>query len=265
MTKYIFAVLSGIIFGLTLGIFTVVKIIRRRIKKLTAQMTENKLPPEYKDQIDQYIEECQTSTEKNLRKKLKKHDPILIVKLVRMIKERKEKEKLYNEVHIPPDEEPEEIKESPEEKVWYPFYLMLHSIGSLYQGRTALSFLELNEKDVIGIFQKVSTALIRLLDGIGIERLKRIKCSFVLDTANILRQILKPLGNSNVKSVYKTSMQGVKEFNKIKNAISLNPFYHLRVYVKKKISNALVLEAVKCAIDIVAIEIVNVYNEKSLA
>ena len=262
MFRYIFAVVSGIIFGLTLGVFFVVKVIRGRLRKTIDEITAGKLESEYKTEIDAYIEECQKSTEANLKKKFKKKDPLLIVKRVRLIKERRKKEKLYKEVHVPPDEIEETPVQPVEEKTWYPFYLMLHSVGQLYQGDSPLSFLELNEKDVFGIMQKVASALMKLFDGIGIERLTRIKCSFVLDTVNVIRQVLVPFGNSDVKSAYQTSMQGLKEFNKIKNTISLNPFYHLRVFVKKKIGNALIIESVKCAIDVVAIEIVNVYNEK---
>lgn len=263
MFKYIFAVITGILFGAVLGVYCVVKVVRKRIKRTVDQMTDGKLESKYKAEIDAYIDECQKATERNLRKKFKQKDPILFVKLIRLVKERRQKEKLYNEVHIPPDEPEEPIVEPIEDRGWYPFYLMLHSIGQLYQGDSPLSFLELNEKDVFGIVQKVSSALMKLFDGIGIERLARIKCSFVLDTVNIIRQVLIPFGNSDVKSAYQTSMQGLKEFNKIKNTISLNPFYHLRVFVKKKISNALIIESVKCVVDVVAIEIVNVYNEKT--
>lgn len=263
MFKIIVSVLTGILFGLTVGVFFVVKIIRRRIRKITDEITADNIDGEYKAEIDLYVRECQKSTEKLLRKQFKNKDPLLIVKLIRLIKERKRKERLYNEIHEPADEIiVEEKVDNFEDKLWYPFYLMLHSIGSLYEGVEPLAFLQLNEKNVFGIVQKIDVTLLKLLDGIGIDKLKRVRCSFVLDTVNVLKTILHPLKNDGIKAAYKTTLQGVKEFNKIKQTISLNPFYHLRVFVKKKVSNEMVIEAVKCVIDVVAGEIVSVYNEK---
>lgn len=263
MLKIILSVLTGILFGLTVGVFFVVKIIRRRVRKIADEITADDIENEYKNEIAIYVNECQKSTEKILRKQFKNKDPLLIVKLVRLIKERKKKERLYNEIHEPTDEViVEEKSENFEEKPWYPFYLMLHSIGSLYEGIEPLAFLQLNEKNVFGIIQKIDSTLLKLLDGIGIDKLKRVRCSFILDTVNILKTMLQPLKKDEIKAVYKTTVQGVMEFNKIKQTISLNPFYHLRVFIKKKISNEMVIEAVKCVIDVVAGEIVNIYSEK---
>lgn len=270
MLSYIIAVFSGLVFGITVAGLIIVKLIRKRINKTTDEILNHQLKGDFSNDIAEYVEECKVATTKNLKKKLKKKNPILIVKLVRKIKEKREQRKLYTEEHIPEDESPE--AESPkveppietpvEEQVWYPFYLLLHSIAGLYLGDRPLAFLELNEKDVFGIIKKVSAALSLLFNGIGIERLKRIRATVVLETISIVRTVLEPLNKDGIKTAYKTSLQGFKEFNRIKHTISLNPFYHLRVFVKKKITNELVIEATKCAIDVVAIEIVNIYNEK---
>lgn len=265
MLSYIIAVFSGLIFGITLAGLIIVRLIRKRINKTTEEILNHQLKGDFSKDIAEYLEECKETTTKNLKKKLKKKNPILIVKLVHKIKEKRRLRKLYTEEHIPEDEpvEVEPPKETPvEEQVWYPFYLLLHSIAGLYLGDRPLVFLELNEKDVFGIIKKVSAALSLLFNGIGIERLKRIRATVIFETINIVRTVLEPLSKDGIKTAYKTSMQGFKEFNRIKHTISLNPFYHLRVFVKKKITNELVIEATKCAIDVVAIEIVNIYNEK---
>lgn len=265
MWKYIFAVFSGIIFGVTLAGFVIVKIIRKKINKITNEIIEKQETDEYSSEIAAYVDECKKTTEKNLRKSFKKKKPLLIVKFARTIKEKREKKKLYNEVHTPPDED--ETKEEPqttpiEERVWYPFYLLLHSIGGLYLGDEKLAFLELNEKDVFGIIKKVTSALTLLFHGIGIQRLQKIRAVVILEAVNVVRAVLNPLNKDGIKTAYKISLQGISEFNKIKNTVSLNPFYHLRVFIRKKITNNLVIDAVNCAIDIVSIEIIKIYSEK---
>lgn len=265
MWKYVFAVLSGIIFGVTVAGFIIVKCIRNKINKISKEIIENQANDEYSSEISSYVAECKETTEKNLRKSFKKRKPLLIVKLVRAIKEKIRKRKLYTEVHIPPDQaEPKEepLSEPIEERVWYPFYLLLHSIGGLYLGDEQLAFLDLNEKDVFGIIKKVTSALTLLFHGIGIERLQRIRAVVILEAVNIVRTVLEPFNKQGIKTVYKTSLQGISEFNKIKNTVSLNPFYHIRVLIRKKITNNLVIDAVNCAIDVVSIEIVNIYSEK---
>lgn len=265
MWKYIFAVFSGIIFGVTLAGFVIVKIIRKKINRISNEIIEKQEKDDFSSEISTYVDECKKTTEKNLRKSFKKKKPLLVVKLVRGIKEKRKKKKLYNEVHVPPDQlEPkEEVPVTPiEERVWYPFYLLLHSIGGLYLGDEKLAFLELNEKDVFGIIKKVTSALTLLFHGIGIERLQKVRAAVILEAVNVVRAVLGPLNKDGIKTVYKTSLQGISEFNKIKNTVSLNPFYHLRVFIRKKITNNLVIDAVNCAIDIVSIEIVKIYSEK---
>lgn len=265
MWKYIFAVFSGLIFGVTLAGFVIVKTIRKKINKISNEIIEKQEKDEYSSEIASYVEECKKTTEKNLRKSFKKKKPLLIVKFVRAIKEKREKRKLSTEVHVPPDQaEPkEETPQIPiEERVWYPFYLLLHSIGGLYLGEERLAFLELNEKDVFGIIKKVTSALTLLFRGIGIERLQKIRAFVILEAVNVVRAVLEPLNKDGIKTVYKTSLQGISEFNKIKNTLSLNPFYHLRVFIRRKITNNLVIDAVNCAIDIVSIEIIKIYSEK---
>lgn len=265
MFKYVFAVLSGIIFGITVAGFIIVKTIHKKIKKITNEIIKNQANDEYSEEISAYVNECMETTEKNLKKSFKRKKPLLIVKLVRRIKEKNQKRKLYSEVHVPPDEA--EITEEPklepiEEKVWYPFYLLLHSIGGLYLGDEQLAFLELNENDVFGIIKKVTSALTLLFHGIGVERLQRIRATVIFETLNIVRNVLEPFNKKGFKTAYKTSIQGISEFNKIKNTVSLNPFYHLRVFVRKRITNNLIIDAVNCAIEVVSVEIVKIYSEK---
>lgn len=265
MWKYIFAVFSGIIFGVTVAGFIIVKSIRNKINKISKEIIDNQINDEYSSEISEYVKECKETTEKNLRKSFKRKKTLLIVKLVRSIKEKIRKHKLYTEVHIPPDkaeENEEPLPEPVEEKVWYPFYLLLHSIGGLYLGDEQLAFLALNEKDVFGIIKKVTSALMLLFHGIGIERLQRVRAVVILEAVNIVRTVLEPFNKQGIKTAYKVSVQGISEFNKIKNTISLNPFYHLRVFIRKRITNNLVIDAVNCAIDVVSIEIVNIYSEK---
>lgn len=265
MIGYIFAVLSGIIFGITLAVFVIVKSIRKKINDVSREVIQNQAIDEYSEEISAYVDECKKTTVKNLRRKFKKKKELLIVKLVRAIKEKKKKRELYTEVHVPPDKaEPKEdvVKEPIEERVWYPFYLLLHSIGGLYLGDEQLAFLDLNEKDVFGIIKKVTSALTLLFKEIGIERLQRIRAVVILETLNIVRAVLEPFNKNGIKTAYKTSIQGISEFNKIKNTLFLNPFYHIRVFARRKITNNLIIDAVNCAIDVVSVEIVNIYSEK---
>lgn len=258
---YIGMSLTGLIFGALVAISIIVTNIRKKLRAASTEDYLEELPPEDLQHLQRYISNCENSTEKLLRQKFRKKKRLLILKLIERIKEKKNKK---NPVEPTDDnEEPEQIEEKVpyNQRLWYPFYLLAHNIAVLYKGEEPLAFLELNENDIFGIIKKVTEAIERLLDGVGIDYIKKIKASFILETMNIVRVIMTPFGNKTVKSAFKTSMQAYSEAMKIKNAISLNPFYHLRKALSKRINAELTVECVKCGIDVLAIEIVKIYNK----
>lgn len=261
---YIGMCFTGLILGALVALAIIVTDIRKRLRSAPTDDYLEELPPEDIKHLQRYISNCEDATEKILRKSFRKKKRLLILKLIDKIKERSKNKKLKNTPIEPPDGAQEndvvEEKVSYKERLWYPFYLLAHNIAVLYKGEEPLAFLELNEKDIFGIIGKITNAIERLLDGVGIDYVKKVKASFILETMNIVRVIMTPFGNKTVKSAFKTSLQAYSEVMKIKNAISINPFYYLRKALSKRINAELTVECVKCAIDVLAIEIVKIYS-----
>ncbi len=260
---YIGMTLTGLIFGALVAASIIVTNIRKKLRAASTEDYLDELPPDDLQHLQRYISNCENSTEKLLRKSFRRKKRLLILKLIDKIKEKKSRKIPVEPPDGSQDSEQVEVDEKVpyNQRLWYPFYLLAHNIAVLYKGEEPLAFLELNENDVFGIIRKVTDAIERLLDGVGIDYIKKIKASFILETMNIVRVIMTPFGNKTVKSAFKTSLQAYSEAMKIKNAISLNPFYHLRKALSKRINAELTVECVKCGIDVLAIEIVKIYNK----
>lgn len=249
------SVLGGIVLGLFFGVWFVIATIRRTVNK---NFDHDQLKIEDEDEkrvIARYVKNCEDALSSSVRRKMRaKKTPMLIRKIKEMRAARK------NEVTEPPDEENSVQSVTFDGKTWYPVYLMLHNIGAYYRGDEPLSFLDLTEKEVFDIVRKTALSINTIFNALGVESLKKLKCYTLMETMDLLVSVVLPFSKGNFFKAVKFSSNRFTEVMKIKNIFSINPFYYLKRYVKRRVTVEITIECVKCAVEIIAAEIVSVYK-----
>ena len=248
------SVLGGIVLGLFFGVWFVMASIRRTVNK---NFDHDQLKIEDEDEkriIGRYVKNCENALSATVKRKMREKRKSA---LIRKIKERRSARK---------SKEAETSEETATQNVtfdgknWYPVYLMLHNIGAYYRGDEPLSFLDLTEKEVFEIVRKSTQSINTIFNALGVESLKKMKCYTLMETMDLLVSVVLPFSKGNIYKAVKFSTSGYTEVMKIKNIFSINPFYYLKRYVKQRVAVEITIECVKCAVEIIAAEIVSVYK-----
>jgi|GEM_PF-6807944 len=252
--------LGGIVLGLIIGAWVLIVILRRRIRNAFADNSIKIDDEDERKTIHRYVKNCEDSLTKTIKRKTKEKNSTFFIKsIVERIKAKKNAELPV----VPPDEEtPEEEVQNItfESKDWYPVYLMLHNIGVYYKGEDPLSFLEITEKELFEIVRKTTRSINRIFEVVKIDALKQVKCYTLMETLNMIMSIYQPLSKKGIINALKYSSQVYTDVMRVKSAFSINPFYYIRRFIKKKVTLEITLECIKCAVETVAFQILELYK-----
>ena len=249
-------VLGGIVLGALIALWMIVRSIRRKIQIIPDTETLVFEDESEEATISRYVRNCEDELAKTVRARQKVNRRSFIRK---KIAEERAKRKSAKTPIEPPEERP---TVSFDKTAWYPVYLMLHNIGAYYRSDEPLSFLDITEKEIFEILRKVAGAVEKVLEGVDVDALKKIKCYALLETLDMVMSVFEPLSKHGVIKAFKYSKEGYTGVMKLKNVFSINPFYYIRRAINRKITLELTVECVKYAVDVIANEIVDVYKRR---